>query len=64
MKIEMTVRIDEIGYLDETGSPGVKFCHDGGESFYVTLLKEQVQEVGKANLLFRPVKMTIILEES
>lgn len=63
MKIERKAGILEIGNLDSLSEePGVILRTALGEEITIPLLKSEAMEIGKADLLYRNLKVTITLE--
>lgn len=64
MKTIKKCGILELGNLDELSkdTPGVKIRTDEGHELIIPLSKEEAQSIGKEELLFRNLLLTITIE--
>jgi hypothetical protein len=63
MRAERRCGILELGtMLDHNDQPGVKLRTDDGTEFVLPLSIPEVQEIGKAEMLFKNLRLTITLE--
>jgi hypothetical protein len=63
VKAERKCGILELGtMLDHYDSPGVKLRTADGDEFILPLTIPEVQEIGKAGMLFKNLRLTVTLE--